>query len=236
MSVKHNPEYTLLELYQAYTDYNGMMDLVERMFRKAALDVTGSMTVNYQGTELDFEKPFKRISMSDAVLEHTGIDFMNISFEEAKSIAKERHLTVEPRYGKGDILNMFFDEYVEKHLIQPVFIMNHPREISPLAKRLPGNPDYTERFEGYIYGREMSNAFSELNDPIDQRSRFEYQESLRAAGDDEAQRIDEEFIEALEYGMPPTGGLGVGVDRLVMLLTDSASIRDVLLFPTMKPL
>jgi lysyl-tRNA synthetase class 2 len=235
MSHKHNPEYTLLELYQAYTDYYGMMDITERIFRKAAMDVTGSTVVTYQKSVLDFGKPFERLSMADAVMNHTGIDFRTLSFDEAVRLAAERKLKVEKRYGKGDILNLFFDEYVERHLIQPTFIMNHPVEITPLAKMMPEDPAYTLRFEIFIAGKELGNAYSEINDPIDQRSRFEYQESLRAAGDDEANMIDEDFLQALETGMPPTGGLGIGIDRLVMLLTNNASIRDVLLFPTMKP-
>ena len=236
MSQKHNPEYTLLELYQAYTDYHGMMDITERIIRKAALDVTGSTTVHYKGHDLDFGRPFTRMSMVDAVRQYAGVDFDVISLDEAKALAKERGLKVEKQHGKGDILNTFFEEYAEKHFIQPTFILNHPIEISPLAKRLPENPDYTLRFEIFVMAMELGNAFSEINDPLDQRRRFEYQENLRAAGDDEANRIDEDFLAALELGMPPTGGLGIGVDRLVMLLTGASSIRDVLLFPTMKPL
>lgn len=236
MDYKHNPEYTLLELYQAYTDYHGMMDLTERMFRKAAVDVTGSPVVVYGGTEIDFGKPFRRLTMADAVKEYAGVDFMNIGFDEAKALAKARGIEVLPRHGKGDILNMFFDAYAERHIVQPTFIMDHPIEISPLAKRRPENPDYTQRFEIFVLGRELGNAFSELNDPIDQRARFMYQEALRSAGDDEANRLDEDFLSALEYGLPPTGGFGVGIDRLVMLLTGVQSIRDVLLFPTMKPI
>jgi len=236
MSQKHNPEFTMLELYQAYTDYHGMMDITERICRKAALDVTGSAMVRYQGHDLDFGKPFERLTMVDAVKRYADVDFDAITFEDALALAKKRGIHVEKHHGKGNILNSFFEEYAEKNLIQPTFIMNHPIEISPLAKQMPENPAYTLRFEPFAAGRELGNAFSEINDPIDQRKRFEYQESLRGAGDDEAHMIDEDFLHALEVGMPPTGGLGIGVDRLVMLLTDTASIRDVLLFPTMKPL
>lgn len=234
ISHKHNPEFTMLELYQAYTDYHGMMDITERIIRKAAVDVTGGAVVLYQGRELDFGKPFARMSMADAVRKYADLDFDALSFDEAAALAKERGMKVEARHGKGDILAMFFDEYAEKNLIQPTFITNHPVEISPLAK-LADNPAYTLRFELFVMGMELGNAFSEINDPLDQRRRFEYQESLRAAGDDEANMIDEDFLFALEVGMPPTGGLGVGIDRLVMLLTDTNNIRDVLLFPTMKP-
>lgn len=236
MSIRHNPEFTLLELYEAYTDYHGMMDLTEELIRNAASEVLGKTTVMYNEQEINLGEPFARLTMLDAVKQYAKVDFNEIgSDDEAKEIAKKHHIQYEDRHKKGDILNLFFEEYVEEHLQQPTFIMDHPVEISPLAKRKPNDPDYTERFELFITGREFANAFSELNDPIDQRSRFEHQEALRAAGDDEANMIDEDFITALEYGMPPTGGLGIGIDRLVMLLTDSYSIRDVLLFPTMKP-
>lgn len=235
LSVRHNPEFTLLELYQAYTDYYGMMDLAEDLFRTVATKVLGTTTITYDGVEIDLAKPFERLTMVEAVKKYANVDFDQIKTEEeAKKLADEHHIQYEERHKKGDILNLFFEEYVEEHLIQPTFIMDHPVEISPLAKRKPSNPDYTERFELFITKREMANAFSELNDPIDQRGRFEAQEALRAAGDDEANSMDEDFLNALEYGMPPTGGIGIGIDRLVMLLTDSAAIRDVLLFPTMK--
>ena len=237
ISVRHNPEFTLMELYQAYTDYNGMMDITEDMFRTVAQNVLGTTTVNYGGHEIRLGEKFARITMVDAVKQHTGVDFDQVKdTEEAKAIAKERHVEFEDRHQKGDILNLFFEEFVEKNLIQPTFIIDYPVEISPLTKRKPDNPDFTERFELFIVGREYGNAYSELNDPIDQRSRFEYQEFLRENGDDEANMIDEDFLTALEYGMPPTGGLGVGIDRFVMLLTESVSIRDVILFPTMKPI
>lgn len=237
ISVRHNPEFTLLELYEAYTDYHGMMDLTEDLIRTVARKVLGTAVVNYNGVEIDLEKPFVRASMLELVKEHSGVDFAAIkTLEEARAIAKEHHIQYEERHGKGDILNLFFEHYVEEHLIQPTFVTDHPVEISPLAKRKPTDPDYTERFELFIIGREHANAFSELNDPVDQRGRFEHQAKLKAAGDEEASDVDEDFLTALEYGMPPTGGLGIGIDRLVMLLTDSYSIRDVLLFPTMKPL
>ena len=236
MSVRHNPEFTLLELYQAYTDYYGMMDLTENLIRTVAKNVLGTAKVTYGEHEIDLEKPFARLTMVEAVKQYANVDFDAIhTLEEAREFAKKHHIEFEERHKKGDILNLFFEEYVEKNLIQPTFIMDHPVEISPLAKRKPDKPDYTERFELFITAREFANAFSELNDPIDQRKRFEYQEELRAAGDEEANMIDEDFLTALEYGMPPTGGLGIGIDRLVMLLTNSYSIRDVLLFPTMKP-
>ena len=213
-----------------------MMDLTENLIRTVAKNVLGTAKVTYGEHEIDLEKPFARLTMVEAVKQYANIDFDEIhTLEEARALAKKHHIEFEERHKKGDILNLFFEEYVEKNLIQPTFIMDHPVEISPLAKRKPDNPDYTERFELFITAREFANAFSELNDPIDQRKRFEYQEELRAAGDEEANMIDEDFLTALEYGMPPTGGLGIGIDRLVMLLTNSYSIRDVLLFPTMKP-
>lgn len=235
LSVRHNPEFTLLELYQAYTDYYGMMDLVEDLFRNVAQKVLGTTTISYDGIEIDLSKPFERLTMIEAVKKYAGIDFDTIPDEAAaKALAKEHHIEFESRHKRGDIINLFFEEYVEEHLVQPTFIMDHPVEISPLASRKPSNPDYTERFELFITKREMANAFSELNDPLDQRGRFEAQEALRAAGDEEANQLDEDFLTALEYGMPPTGGIGIGIDRFVMLLTDSMAIRDVLLFPTMK--
>ena len=237
ISVRHNPEFTLMELYQAYTDYNGMMDITEEMFRTVAQNVLGTTKVVYGGHELDLGKPFARKTMVDAVKEFSGVDFDQVAdTAEAKRIADEHHVEYEERHVKGDILNLFFEEFVEDKLIQPTFIIDYPVEISPLTKRKPDKPEFTERFELFIVGREYGNAYSELNDPIDQRHRFEYQEYLREAGDDEANMIDEDFLTALEYGMPPTGGLGVGIDRFVMLLTESVSIRDVILFPTMKPL
>ncbi len=237
IDTRHNPEFTLLELYQAYTDFNGMMDLTENLIRHVAKTVLGSGVIQYGDVTIDLEKPFERLSMKDAVKKYAGVDFGEIStLEEARAVAKEHHVDYEEHHLKGDILNLFFEAFCEDKLIQPTFITEHPVEISPLAKRKPSDPDYTERFELFIVGREHANAFSELNDPIDQRARFEHQMELRAAGDDEASETDEDFLTALEYGMPPTGGLGIGVDRLVMLLTNSASIRDVLLFPTMKPL
>ena len=237
ISVRHNPEFTLMELYQAYTDYNGMMDITEEMFRTVAQNVLGTTKVVYGGHELDLGRPFARKTMVDAVKEFSGVDFDQVAdTAEAKRIADEHHVEYEERHVKGDILNLFFEEFVEKNLIQPTFIIDYPVEISPLTKRKPDKPEFTERFELFIVGREYGNAYSELNDPIDQRHRFEYQEYLREAGDDEANMIDEDFLTALEYGMPPTGGLGVGIDRFVMLLTESVSIRDVILFPTMKPL
>lgn len=237
MSVRHNPEFTILELYEAYADYHDIMNLTEEVIRHAARKVVGTAIVEYNGITIDLEKPFERLTMVDAVKKYASVDFDEVKdLEAAKVLAKEHHIPFEAHHGKGDILNLFFEKYVEEHLIQPTFIMDHPVEISPLSKRKPSNPDYTERFELFIVGREHANAFSELNDPVDQRGRFMHQEELRAAGDDEANEIDEDFLNALEYGMPPTGGLGIGVDRLVMLLTNSYSIRDVLLFPTMKPL
>ena len=236
MDTKHNPEFTMLELYQAFTDFHGMMDLTEDMFRYVARQVNGTATVQYGDVTIDLEKPFARMSMAEAVKKYSGVDFDALeTLEDARRVADERHIHYEARHKKGDILNLFFDEYVEEHLVQPTFIYGHPVEISPLAKKMPGNPAYTERFEVFILGREHGNAFSELNDPIDQRQRFEAQALLKAQGDDEACGVDEDFLNALEIGMPPTGGLGVGVDRLVMLLTGASTIRDVLLFPTMKP-
>lgn len=237
LSVRHNPEFTLLELYQAYTDYEGMMDLAEDLFRQVSMKVLGTTIITYGDVEIDLSKPFERISMVDAVKKYANVDFDAIADEAAaKALADQHHIEYEDRHKKGDILNLFFETYVEEHLDQPTFITNHPIEISPLAKKIPGNPDYTERFELFITKREFANAFSELNDPLDQRERFEAQEALRAAGDEEANQLDEDFLNALEYGMPPTGGIGIGIDRFVMLLTNSSAIRDVLLFPTMKSL
>lgn len=237
MDTRHNPEFTLLELYQAYTDFNGMMDLTEELIRTVAKNVLGTAQITYGGVAIDLDKPFERLSMKDAVKKYSGVDFDTLAdLKAARAAAKAHGIAYEERHEKGDILNLFFEEYCEEKLIQPTFITGHPVEISPLAKRIPGNEAYTERFELFIVGREHANAFSELNDPIDQRARFEAQAALKAAGDDEACDVDEDFLCALEYGMPPTGGLGIGVDRLVMLLTDTASIRDCLLFPTMKPL
>nr|WP_275061787.1 lysine--tRNA ligase [Diplocloster agilis] len=237
LDTRHNPEFTLMELYQAYTDYNGMMDLTENLYRYVAQEVLGTTKIVYNGVEMDLGKPFERITMVDAVKKYAGIDFDEIkSEEEAKALAKERGIAFEARHKKGDILSLFFEEYVEEHLIQPTFVMDHPVEISPLTKRKPGNPDYVERFEFFMNGWEMANAYSELNDPIDQRERFRAQEELLAQGDEEANHTDEDFLNALEIGMPPTGGIGYGIDRMCMLMTDSSAIRDVLLFPTMKSL
>ena len=237
VDTRHNPEFTLMELYQAYTDYNGMMDLTEEMFRYLAEKVCGSAVITYNEIELDFSKPFKRITMLDAVKEYSGVDFSEITTDEAaKAIAKEKNIAFEPHHKRGDIINLFFEEFCEEKMIQPTFVMDHPIEISPLTKKKPGAEDRVERFELFINTWEMCNAYSELNDPIDQRERFAAQDALAAAGDEEANHTDEDFLTALEYGMPPTGGIGYGIDRLVMLLTDSASIRDVLLFPTLKSL
>ena len=236
LDTRHNPEFTLMELYQAYTDYHGMMDLTENLYRYVAQEVLGTTTITYNGIEMDLGKPFERITMVDAVKKYSGVDFNEIkTLEEARAIAKEHHVEYEERHGKGDILNLFFEEFVEEHLVQPTFVMDHPIEISPLTKKKPENPEYVERFEFFMNGWEMANAYSELNDPIDQRERFKAQEALWAQGDEEANTTDEDFLYALELGMPPTGGIGFGIDRMVMLLTDSPSIRDVLLFPTMKP-
>lgn len=237
LDARHNPEFTLMELYQAYTDYEGMMNLTEDMFRHVAREVNGSAKIMYSGTEIDLEKPFRRITMTEAVKEYSGVDFATIeTLEEARAIAKEKGVAFEERHKRGDILNLFFETFCEEHMIQPTFVTDHPIEISPLTKKKPNNPDYVERFELFIYGREMCNAYSELNDPIDQRERFKAQDALAAAGDEEANHTDEDFLNALNVGMPPTGGIGYGIDRLVMLLTDSPAIRDVLLFPTMKTL
>ena len=237
LDTRHNPEFTLMELYQAYTDYHGMMDLTENLYRYVAQEVLGTMKIVYNGVEMDLEKPFERITMVDAVKKYAGVDFSNVKTDaEAKALADEHHLEYEDRHKKGDILNLFFEEYVEEHLVQPIFVMDHPIEISPLTKKKPDNPDYVERFEFFMNGWEMANAYSELNDPIDQRERFRAQEELLAQGDEEANTTDEDFMNALEIGMPPTGGIGFGIDRMCMLLTDSAAIRDVLLFPTMKSL
>lgn len=237
LDTRHNPEFTLMELYQAYTDYYGMMDLTERLYRYVAKEVTGSEVITYGEHTMDLSKPFERITMADAVKKYSGVDFNDIhTLEEARAKAKEHHIQFEKRHGKGDILNLFFEEFVEEHLIQPTFVMDHPIEISPLTKKKPDNPEYVERFEFFMNGWEMANAYSELNDPIDQRERFEAQEKAFAAGDDEANHTDEDFLNALCIGMPPTGGIGYGIDRMVMMMTNSPAIRDVLLFPTMKSL
>ena len=237
LDTRHNPEFTLMELYQAYTDYHGMMDLTENMYHYVAQEVLGTTTIVYNGVTMDLGKPFARITMKDAVKQYSGVDFDQIhTIEEARAAAKEHHIEYEERHKKGDILNLFFETYVEEHLIQPTFVMDHPVEISPLTKRKPEDPDYVERFEFFMNGWEMANAYSELNDPIDQRARFAAQEEQFAQGDEEANHTDEDFLNALEIGMPPTGGIGYGIDRMCMLLTDSAAIRDVLLFPTMKSL
>ena len=237
LDTRHNPEFTLMELYQAYTDYHGMMDLTENLYRYVAKEVTGSEILTYGEHTMDLSKPFERITMVDAVKKYSGVDFNEIhTLEEARAAAKEKHVEFEERHKKGDILNLFFEEYVEEHLIQPTFVMDHPIEISPLTKKKPENPEYVERFEFFMNGWEMANAYSELNDPIDQRERFAAQEALLAAGDDEANHTDEDFLNALSIGMPPTGGIGFGIDRMVMMMTNSPAIRDVLLFPTMKSL
>ena len=237
LDTRHNPEFTLMELYQAYTDYNGMMDLTENLYRHVAQEVLGTTKISYNGVEMDLGKPFERITMVDAVKKYAGVDWNEVeTLEQARELAKEHHVEFEERHKKGDILNLFFEEYVEEHLVQPTFVMDHPIEISPLTKKKPENPDYVERFEFFMNGWEMANAYSELNDPIDQRERFKAQEEQLAQGDEEANTTDEDFLNALEIGMPPTGGIGFGIDRMCMLLTDSAAIRDVLLFPTMKSL
>ena len=237
LDTRHNPEFTLMELYQAYTDYHGMMDLTENLYRHVAKEVVGSLQLPYGEHVIDLEKPFERITMVDAVKKYANVDFNEIKdTEEAKAVAREHHIEFEERHKKGDILNLFFEEYVEEHLIQPTFVMDHPIEISPLTKKKPDNPEYVERFEFFINGWEMANAYSELNDPIDQRERFKAQEELLAQGDEEANTTDEDFMNALNHGMPPTGGIGFGIDRMVMIMTNSAAIRDVLLFPTMKSL
>ena len=237
LDTRHNPEFTLMELYQAYTDYNGMMDLTENLYRHVAQEVLGTTKIVYKGIEMDLGEPFERITMVDAVKKYAGVDWNEVeTLEQARELAKEHNLEFEERHKKGDILNLFFEEYVEEHLLQPTFVMDHPVEISPLTKKKPENPNYVERFEFFMNGWEMANAYSELNDPIDQRERFAAQEEAFAAGDEEANHTDEDFLNALEIGMPPTGGIGFGIDRMCMLLTDSPAIRDVLLFPTMKPL
>ncbi len=237
LDTRHNPEFTLMELYQAYTDYHGMMDLTENLYRYVAQEVLGTTKITYNGIEMDLGKPFERITMVDAVKRYSGVDFHEIhTLEEARAAAKEHHIEFEQRHKKGDILNLFFEEFVEEHLVQPTFVMDHPIEISPLTKKKPENPEYVERFEFFMNGWEMANAYSELNDPIDQRERFKAQEEQLAQGDEEANTTDEDFLNALEIGMPPTGGIGFGIDRMCMLLTDSAAIRDVLAFPTMKSL
>lgn len=237
LDTRHNPEFTLMELYQAYTDYHGMMDLTENLYRHVAQEVLGTTTIVYNGIEMDLGKPFERITMVDAVKKYAGVDFNKIhTLKEARAIAKEKGVEYEERHKKGDILNLFFEAFVEEHLIQPTFLMDHPIEISPLTKKKPENPEYVERFEFFMNGWEMANAYSELNDPIDQRARFKAQEELLAQGDEEANRTDEDFLNALEIGMPPTGGIGFGIDRMCMLLTNAPAIRDVLLFPTMKSL
>lgn len=237
LDTRHNPEFTLMELYQAYTDYHGMMDLTENLYRYVAKEVTGSEILTYGEHQMDLSKPFERITMVDAVRKYSGVDFDELhTLEDVRAVAKEKHIEFEERHKKGDILNLFFEEFVEEHLIQPTFVMDHPIEISPLTKKKPENPEYVERFEFFMNGWEMANAYSELNDPIDQRARFAAQEELLAAGDAEANHTDEDFLNALSIGMPPTGGIGFGIDRMVMMMTNSPAIRDVLLFPTMKSL
>jgi lysyl-tRNA synthetase class 2 len=235
LSIKHNPEFTMMELYEAYSDYEDMMNLIEELIREVMEEVIGSASLDYEGLKLDFSKPFCRLTMLDAVKDYAGVDFDTInSIEEAMIIAKEHGLDVEPFHKKGDVLNLFFEAFVEHKLIEPTFLIDHPVEISPLTKKKPDNPEYVERFELYIMGREFANAYSELNDPLDQRERFMHQAAMREQGNEEANVLDEEFLMAMEYGMPPAGGLGLGIDRFVMLLTQASSIRDVLLFPTMK--
>ena len=237
VDTRHNPEFTLMELYQAYTDYHGMTDLTENLYRHLAEKVCGSAKIEYNGIEMDLSKPFERLTMVDAVKKYAGVDWNEVeTVEQARELAKEHHVEFEEHHKKGDILNLFFEEFVEEHLVQPTFIMDHPIEISPLTKKKPENPEYVERFEFFMNGWEMANAYSELNDPIDQRERFKAQEELLALGDEEANTTDEDFMNALEIGMPPTGGIGFGIDRMCMLLTNAAAIRDVLLFPTMKSL
>lgn len=237
LDTRHNPEFTLMELYQAYTDYHGMMDLTENLYRHVAQEVLGTTKIVYGGVEMDLGRPFERITMVDAVKKYSGVDWNEVkTLDEARALAKEHHVEYEERHKKGDILNLFFEEFVEEHLVQPTFVMDHPVEISPLTKKKPENSDYVERFEFFMNGWEMANAYSELNDPIDQRERFKAQEALLAQGDEEANTTDEDFMNALEIGMPPTGGIGFGIDRMCMLLTDSAAIRDVIAFPTMKSL
>ncbi len=237
LDTRHNPEFTLMELYQAYTDYHGMMDLTENMYRHVAQEVLGTTKITYNGVEMDLGKPFERITMVDAVKKYSGVDFNEIhTLDEARAVADEHHVEYEKRHKKGDILNLFFEQFAEEHMIQPTFVMDHPIEISPLTKKKPDNPEYVERFEFFMNGWEMANAYSELNDPVDQRERFKAQEEQLAQGDEEANTTDEDFMRALEIGMPPTGGIGFGIDRMCMLLTDSPAIRDVLLFPTMKPI
>jgi lysyl-tRNA synthetase class 2 len=236
MSVTHNPEFTMMEVYEAYTDYKGMMELTEELISTVAENVLGTVKIVYQGQEIDLATPWKRMTMTEAVLKYSGIDFGRIETdEEARAAAREKNLHVEDKLTKGEVMNLVFEEMVEEHLVQPIFIMDYPVEVSPLTKRKPDKPELTERFELFITGREMANAYSELNDPIDQKERFLQQVRKREEGDEEANMMDEDFLNALEYGMPPTGGLGIGIDRLIMLLTDSYSIRDILLFPTMKP-
>ena len=235
VDTRHNPEFTLMELYQAYTDYEGMMELTESMFRYLAQTVCGTTVITYNGMEIDFGKPFERITMHECIRKYAGVDFDNVEGDEAaKALADQHHIAYEARHTKGDIINLFFEEYCEKNLVQPTFVMDHPLAISPLTKKKPGDPEKVERFELFINTWEMCNAYSELNDPLDQRERFAAQDAAFAAGDEEANHTDEDFLNALEIGMPPTGGIGYGIDRLVMLLTDSPAIRDVLLFPTMK--
>ena len=237
LDTRHNPEFTLMELYQAYTDYNGMMDLTENLYRHVAQEVLGTTKITYNGVEMDLSQPFRRITMVEAVKQYAGVDWDQVqTLEQARALADQHHVKYEQRHQKGDILSLFFEEFAEGHLIQPTFVMDHPIEISPLTKKKPENPDYVERFEFFMNGWEMANAYSELNDPIDQRERFKAQEALLAQGDEEANTTDEDFLNALEIGMPPTGGIGFGIDRMCMLLTGAAAIRDVLLFPTMKSL